>query len=129
MIRLAKGSTPSTTLETSDVDDFPVELSCDDIALNNTWQDLPSAIRSRGNDLYVTKEELVKVVQWKLWVGAVRPNLLRFAKETNASQVSCCAHVIHIYIYMPSVRRRTHGKAHTASVVWKSEVHDRFGTC
>ena len=35
----------------------------------------------------MTKEELVKVVQWKLWIGAMRPSLLNYAKETKPEKV------------------------------------------
>lgn len=50
-------------------------------------QELPSTLRSRAPEPYLTKDELVKVVRWKLWMGVVRPNLLRFATETDPKQV------------------------------------------
>lgn len=51
------------------------------------YQELPSTLRSRTPESYLTKDELVKVVRWKLWMGVVRPNLLRFATETDPKQV------------------------------------------
>lgn len=52
-------------------------------------QDFPEALRSRatGSEPYVSKEELIKVVQWKLWIGAMRPSLLTYANEQNAAKV------------------------------------------
>ena len=50
-------------------------------------QELPSTLRSRDPEAFLTKDELVKVVRWKLWMGVVRPNLLRFATETDPKQV------------------------------------------
>eukprot|EP00903_Cladosiphon_okamuranus_P018270 g16807.t1 len=52
--------------------------------------DLPEHLRSRaadGGKPYILKDELIKVVQWKLWIGAMRPSLLAYAKEQNAVKV------------------------------------------
>lgn len=48
------------------------------------------ALRSRAADgakPYLTKEELIKVVQWKLWIGAMRPTLLQNAKDSKPEKV------------------------------------------
>eukprot|EP00752_Nemacystus_decipiens_P008466 g7566.t1 len=53
-------------------------------------KDLPEALRSRATGAakpYILKEELVKVVQWKLWIGANRPSLLKYAQDQNAAKV------------------------------------------
>lgn len=58
------------------------------VELDAWWRtELPSTLRSRAPEPYLTKDELVKVVRWKLWMGVVRPNLLRFATETDPKQV------------------------------------------
>eukprot|EP00904_Undaria_pinnatifida_P002693 jgi/Undpi1/12424/HiC_scaffold_5.g02096.m1 len=58
------------------------------VELDAWWRtELPAALRSRAPEAFLTKEELVKVVRWKLWMGVVRPNLLRFATETDPKQV------------------------------------------
>lgn len=51
---------------------------------------LPEAFASREADegeAYLSKDDLVKVVQWKLWIGANRPSLLAYAKSTDGKQV------------------------------------------
>lgn len=67
------------------------------------------------------KEELVKVVQWKLWMGVVRPNLLRFANESDPGKVHTvvnalvllweggCQHgtfLLGFLLYIPALRIR-----------------------
>lgn len=46
----------------------------------------------------MTKEELVKVVKWKLRVGAFRPSLERFASETDPAQVTKNVEMIHVFL-------------------------------
>lgn len=52
-------------------------------------KELPAALRARAKESkpYILKEELVKVVQWKLWIGAMRPSLLKYANEQAAAKV------------------------------------------
>ncbi|CAM9751987.1 unnamed protein product, partial [Sphacelaria rigidula] len=65
-------------------------------------QELPTAIRSRGDKPHITKEELVKVVKWKLRVGAFRPSLERFASETNPAQVGICPRIALALLPLPA---------------------------
>ncbi|CAB1118241.1 unnamed protein product [Ectocarpus sp. CCAP 1310/34] len=56
------------------------------VELDQWWRtELPAALVSRGATPYLLKDELVKVVQWKLWIGQMRPSLLQRAKETSAN--------------------------------------------
>ncbi|CBJ32028.1 conserved unknown protein [Ectocarpus siliculosus] len=58
------------------------------VELDQWWRtELPAALVSRGATPYLLKDELVKVVQWKLWIGQMRPSLLQRAKETSPSTV------------------------------------------
>ncbi|CAM9178513.1 unnamed protein product [Ectocarpus sp. 4 AP-2014] len=58
------------------------------VQLDQWWRtELPAALISRGATPYLLKDELVKVVQWKLWIGQMRPSLLQRAKETSPNTV------------------------------------------
>ena len=37
------------------------------------------------------------MVRWKLWMGVVRPNLLRFATETDPKQVTPESSLVHAH--------------------------------
>ncbi|CAN0463467.1 unnamed protein product, partial [Hapterophycus canaliculatus] len=53
---------------------------------------LPEAFASREVEeggAYLSKEDLIRVVQWKLWIGANRPSLLAYAKSTDGKKVRC----------------------------------------
>lgn len=51
---------------------------------------LPETFASRAaneGEAYLLKDDLVKVVQWKLWIGANRPSLLAYAKSADEKKV------------------------------------------
>lgn len=48
---------------------------------------LPKAIKERGSDPHLTKDELVKLMDWKLTRGKWRPRLLKFVSELSDEEV------------------------------------------
>ncbi|CAM9563595.1 unnamed protein product [Ectocarpus fasciculatus] len=73
------------------------------VELDQWWRtELPAALVSRGATPYLLKDELVKVVQWKLWIGQMRPSLLQRAKETSPNTVKAKSTLAFQHLPRPS---------------------------
>ncbi|CAM9428977.1 unnamed protein product, partial [Scytosiphon promiscuus] len=61
------------------------------VELDQWWRSvrttMPKNIVTDEGGAYLSKDDLVKLMQWKLWIGTNRPTLLAYAKATDAKQV------------------------------------------
>ncbi|DAZ96182.1 TPA: hypothetical protein N0F65_012372 [Lagenidium giganteum] len=58
------------------------------VALDNWFRtSLPTLLHERDPDAYIKKEELVKLMEWKLKKGKWRPQLMKFVTSLEAKEV------------------------------------------
>eukprot|EP00271_Cylindrocystis_brebissonii_P019679 TRINITY_DN613_c0_g2_i1.p1 TRINITY_DN613_c0_g2~~TRINITY_DN613_c0_g2_i1.p1 ORF type:complete len:284 (-),score=53.77 TRINITY_DN613_c0_g2_i1:475-1326(-) len=66
-------------------------------------EELPSIIQKRGDEPFVTKEEVKKIVEWKLSRGKFRPTLMKFASELDEEAVKAAS--TRSFAAMPDLKK------------------------